>query len=332
MKKEKIFITGGAGFIGSHITESLVKDGHRVRAYDNFSSGRMDYLKNIKDDVEVIKGDILDYHKLEKAMRGCDFISHQAAQLEIFHCLADPKWDLEINSLGTLNVLKAAVKNRVKKIINASSACVYGQAQYTPEDESHPKNPNWPYGVSKLAAEKYCQIYGNNYGIPVVSLRYGIVYGEREWQGRVLTMFIRRMLENKPPVIFGGGSQLRDFVYVGDVVKMHNLCFRLGKGEIFNVSTAQGTSIKELAKVVIGVSGKDFRPVFEDLREGRASKFMPQRKRIPQELKKMVLSADKAREVLGWQAAMPLAQGIKKEIEWIRENPKAWKMTGQIKV
>jgi len=332
MKKESVFITGGAGFIGSHIAESLVKEGYRVKIYDNFSSGRMENLKSIKNDAEIIKADILNYDKLERAMRNCDFVSHQAAQLEIFHCLAEPKKDLEVNTFGTLNVLKAAEKNNVKKIINASSACVYGQAQYTPQDEGHPKNPNWPYGVSKLAAEKYCRIYENNYGVPVISLRYAIVYGEREWQGRVLTMFIRRILGGKPPVIFGQGSQLRDFIYVGDVVRMHNLCLQMDKGDIFNVSTGKGTSIKKLALMVIAISGNNFRPLFEDLEEGRASKFMPQRRRIPQELEKMVLQCTKAKRVLGWQPKMPLSKGIGREIEWIRKNPGAWRMSGRIKV
>lgn len=332
MKKKTILVTGGAGFIGSHIVESLLREGYRVKVYDNFSSGRTENLRKVKDGVEVVKADILDYARLEKAMRNCHLVSHQAAQLEIFDCLKDPRRDLQINTLGTLNVLKAALKSGVEKIVNASSACVYGQAQYTPQDERHSRRPNWPYGVSKLAAEEYCRIYKHNHGVPVISLRYGIVYGEREWQGRVLTMFIRRILRNKPPVIFGKGDQLRDFIYVGDVVRMHNLCLKMNKGDVFNVATGKGTSVKELALKVIAISGKGFFPLFEDLREGATSKFMPQRRRIPQELKQMVLSSAKAKRLLGWHPEVSLSEGIRREIEWIRSDPRAWKMSGRIKV
>ncbi|MCM8782375.1 MAG: NAD-dependent epimerase/dehydratase family protein, partial [Candidatus Omnitrophica bacterium] len=188
-----------------------------------------------------------------------------------------------------------------------------------------PTEPNWPYGVSKLAAEKYCKIYQDVYKIPIVSLRYGIVYGEREWLGRVLTMFIRRViLKNKPPVVFGGGGQLRDFIYVGDVVRLHTLCIEGNESGVFNVSTGKGTSIKNLAKLVIGLSGKRFPIIFEDLPEGKKSKFMPERKRIPQELEKMVLSPKKAFKVFNWKSCVSLKGGIMREINWICNNPKAW--------
>jgi UDP-glucose 4-epimerase len=334
--REKVFITGGAGFIGSHITESLVKKGYRVVVYDNFSSGRMENLQAVKKDVQIIKADILDGDKLTRAMKGCCLVSHQAAQLEIFRCIDDPQVDLKINTTGTLNVLEAAVKNRVRKIINASSACVYGQAVSIPQGENHPTNPNWAYGVSKLAAEKYCGIYSHNYKLPVISLRYGIVYGEREWLGRVLTMFIRRVvLENKPPVIFGQGNQLRDFIYVGDVVRLHNLCLfgrDTSEDGIFNVSTGKGTSVKQMAELVVKLSGQRLRPIFENLKEGNPSRFMPQRRRIPQELERMVLSPAKAARIFKWQARTPLEDGIKREITWIRGNPHLWQNNSRIKV
>lgn len=333
--KESIFLTGGAGFIGSHIAESLVSQGYKVAIYDNFSSGRNENLRKIKNDIKIIKGDILDYNKLEASMAGFDIVSHQAAQLEIFRCVGDPGLDLETNTIGTLNVLRSAVKNKIKKIINASSACVYGQAQYTPQDEDHPKEPNWPYGVSKLAAEKYCNIFQDTYHIPIVSLRYGIVYGEREWLGRVLTMFIKRViLEKKQPVIFGNGDQLRDFIYVGDVVRLHDFCLKKAKlpDRVYNVSTGIGTSIKRLAKLVIEYSGKDYLPLFEQLKEGEPSQYMPERKRIPQELRKMVLSPKRALKDLGWRSSVPLKEGILKEIEWISQDCNFWPIGKKIKV
>ncbi|MCS7228386.1 MAG: SDR family NAD(P)-dependent oxidoreductase, partial [Endomicrobia bacterium] len=151
----KILVTGGAGFIGSHIVESLIEKGWEVVVYDNLSSGSLENLSHISSHkLTFIRGDILDYNTLEQAMRGCDYVSHQAAQLEIFLGIEDPERDLYVNTIGTLNVLKAARKNGVKKVINASSACVYGQTKKaTREDDL--TEPNWEYGVSKLAAEKY---------------------------------------------------------------------------------------------------------------------------------------------------------------------------------
>lgn len=327
LRGKKILITGGAGFIGSYITESLVQKEAKVTVFDNFSSGRMDNLQTVKDKIKIIKGDILDYPALEKACQGMEIISHQAAQLEIFRCLEDPILDLKTNIIGTLNVLNAAVKNRVKMILNASSACVYGQAQSIPQnEEGHPKNPNWPYGVSKLAAEKYCRIYSELHGIPIVSLRYGIVYGEREWFGRVLTVFCKRVLSNQNLIVFGDGGQCRDFVYVGDVVDMHNRCLEKEVIGEYNVATGIKTTISKLAELVIEGSGKDLKVIYENPKEGEFSRHMPERKRIPQELKAMVLDISKAKKDLEYEAKVNLKEGIKRELKWARMNLEYWEV------
>ncbi|RKY38791.1 MAG: hypothetical protein DRP72_01135, partial [Candidatus Omnitrophota bacterium] len=292
-------------------------------------------LNNIINDIKIIEGDILDYEKLKKSMKGHQYVSHQAAQLEILRCIEDPLIDLRINTIGTLNVLKACVENRISKVINASSACVYGQAQYIPQDENHPTNPNWPYGVSKLATEKYANIYHESYGVSIINLRYSIVYGEREWLGRVLTMFLKRILEDKPLVIFGKGDQLRDFIYVKDLVKFHNLCFGSNKNlgnNVYNVSTGIGVSIKELANIVIEVSGKSTEIVFENVKEGEFSRYMPNRKRIPAELKRMVLDNERAKRDFNWYPATNLKEGIERELSWIAENPSYWRQTDIIHV
>jgi len=322
----KILVTGGAGFIGSHIVDSLVAKGHKVVVYDNFTSGQMENLVNIKDDVEIIEGDILDYKRLEKAMKGVEVVSHQAAQLEIIRCIADPIEDLKINTVGTLNVLKAAVKNGVQKLINASSACVYGQAKTIPQSEDHPTNPNWAYGVSKLAAEKYCQLFREIHPLSTISLRYSIVYGVREWCGRALTTFIKRVLEGNPPIIFGEGKQIRDFIYVSDVVGLHNVCLEndMAGNVVYNVSTRIGTNLKELAEMVIEVSGKELEPVYEDIKGGEYSSLMPFRIRLPAELKTMILSPKKAKKELNWIPRISLKSGIKMEWDWISSNPKRW--------
>lgn len=326
---KKVFITGGAGFIGSHLTLSLVKAGARVTVYDNFSSGLRENLAPVASDIQIIEGDIMDYEKLKSAMKGHELVTHQAAQLEITHCVDDPIDDLKSNTVGTLHVLQAGVANGVEKILSASSACVYGQPIYTPSDETkHPNNPNWAYGVSKLAGEKYCQIFSDLYKIPTVSFRYAIIYGEREWYGRVLTIFLKRALEGKNPIVFGEGEQLRDFTYVGDLVRLHNLALvdERANGHVFNISTAVATSVKQLAEKIVSKFGDGMLKVeYEQIKPGERSERVEGRMRLPSELSAMVLANGKAREVLGWKPEVNLDEGLGREFEWLSANAPRWK-------
>ena len=325
---KKIFITGGAGFIGSHLTASLVGAGAKVTVYDNFSSGLRENLAAVKNDVEVIEGDILDFEKLKAAMKGHNIVSHQAAQLEITHCVDDPIDDLRSNTIGTLHVLQAAVANGVEKIMNASSACIYGQPAYIPSDETnHPNNPNWAYGVSKLATEKYCQIFSDLYKIPTVSFRYAIIYGEREWYGRVLTIFLKRAIEGKNPVVFGEGEQVRDFTYVGDLVRLHNqaLVDPKANGHVLNVSTAVATSVKQLAELIVSRFGDGKLKVeYEAIKPGERSERVDGRMRLPSELSAMVLANEKAASLLGWRPEMSLDKGLEREHAWLTANASRW--------
>ncbi len=326
IKDSKVLVTGGAGFIGSHIVESIIEKEAEIIIYDNFSTGSLENLRNFKNEVEIIKADILDYEKLNEASENVDLISHQAAQLEITKCIEDPIEDLKVNTEGSLNVFNVAKNNKIQKVIYASSACVYGQAQYIPQDENHPTAPNWPYGVSKLAVEKYSKIYSEYYKIPMVGLRYAITYGEREWYGRVLTVFLKRALENKNPVVWEG-EQIRDFVYVKDIVELHNLCIENDnlKNEIFNASTSKGISIKELANLIINTLNLKGEPIYENVLEGQSSKELNGRKRLPLELKKMVLDNKKAKKMLNWTPNIELEEGLVKEFEWLRQNQDRWK-------
>ena len=324
---KRVLVTGGAGFIGSHLVESMVKQGAEVTIYDNFSSGLEENIATVRDQIQIIDGDILDYERLAPAFRGKDIVSHQAAQLEITRAVEDPIEDLTTNTIGTLNVLNAAVAHEVPRIVMASSAGAYGQAQTIPQDEdTHPTDPNWPYGVSKLATEKYAAIYQQLHGISTTALRYAIVYGPREWYGRVLTIFLKRALEGKSLVVFGDGGQTRDFVFVEDLVAHHNRCLEVeaASGQVFNVSTAVGTDINGLAEVVRDVTDQPDLPILhEDVAEGEVSQHY-ERKRLPLELRDLVQSTRKSKELLGWEPKVMLREGLLREYEWLRASPHRW--------
>lgn len=321
----KIVITGGAGFIGSHITESLVNLGHEVTVFDNFYTGRRDNLSSVIKDIRIIEGDIMNLDALKDAFKGADMVSHQAAQLEIFRSTDEPLFDLEVNTIGTLNVLKAAKETGVAKIVNASSACIYGQVEGVTNEMHYPR-PNWAYGVSKLAAEKYCDVYSDYQKLPVVNLRYGITFGEREWYRRVLTIMCKRVINNQSPVVFGDGSQVRDFIYVKDLVDFHNAVMISDKanGQSYNVGNGIGTTIKDLANCVIEASGKQLEVLFENTSEGEFSQLVPDKKRNTAELKVMLLDITKAKNEIGWLPKTSLVDGLKNEIEWASQNLARW--------
>jgi nucleoside-diphosphate-sugar epimerase len=323
----RIFMTGGAGFIGSHFVRDLLGTGAGVTVYDNFSSGLTENLDGVDGPVEVIQGDILDYESLRDAMRGHDAVSHQAAQLEITRSIGDPIYDLTTNTIGTLNVLKAVAELSIHKMVEASSAGVYGQAVTDPQTEDHPTDPNWEYGVSKLACEKYAAIAcERNPGLAVTSLRYAIVYGEREWYGRVLTLFLKRALDGKPPVVFGRGDQVRDFVYVGDIVQLHRRCLEADSSGhlVLNGSTGTGTTVLELARTVCDVSGLADGPVFDDVTEGARSSLADGRLRLPSELHAMRMSYQAALDTVGWKPEVSLRDGLEREWDWLVGHPQRW--------
>ena len=320
----KILVTGGAGFIGSHIVESLVHAGAKVTVLDNLAFGTMDNLALVRDDICFVQGDILDANLLDRLMAGMDAVSHQAAQLEIFLATSHPRWDLEVNTVGTLNVLEAARKAGVAKVINASSACVYGQKNgSTAEDNA--RHPNWAYGVSKLAAEEYGRIYSEAMGLPVISLRYAIVYGEREWYRRVLPIFLRRVIEKQPPVVFGSGNQYRDFIHVADVVKLHNHCMAsdVANGQFLNVSTGIGVTVTELAQTVSELF-LDGRVIHEDISQGQTSTLVPGKRRNTDELKSMILDPAQAKRLFGWRPEVGLPDGLLREYNWAKANLERW--------
>ncbi len=346
LSNQKIFITGGLGFIGSNVAKELLKHGCVLKIYDDFSSGSVGKLKRLginpnSSRVNVIKGDILDKKKLEKEIRGSDVVIHEAAQLEIIKAVADPYFDLFINAVGTINVLNSMLKNKVPYLINASSACVYGQKKDSeiPTKETDFAEPNWPYGVSKLAAEKYCALYAKMYNLKIVSARYAIIYGQNEWYGRVMTIFIKNAYHGKPLIVYGDGKQKRDFTHVDDATSFNikaldyilNSKTKDGFHQVFNVSTGKGTTINQLAKFVQTYAKDVFNNQVDiiydkKVEEGKKSKLKSQSgTRMPDELRNMVLSNSKSKRILKLKPKWNLKSGLLKQMKWMKRNMDLWK-------
>lgn len=268
---KKAIVTGGAGFIGSHICEELVTRGFTVISIDNYSAGKkinLKHLKKYKNFTEV-SCDVTDPKKLARFFRGVDLVFHNAASKKNV-CLKDPHRDLEVNGGGTLTMLELAKKFKVKKFVHASSGSVYGEAKYFPQDENHPLNPVSYYGVSKLAGEKYVQLFYKLFGLNTTVLRYFHVYGPRQEfneYGGVVAIFTRNLLEGKPPTIFGTGKQQRSFTYVKDVVKANFLAATKSesKGEAYNCASGINVTINDLCKAVLKYFGKEkVKPIYKD--------------------------------------------------------------------
>jgi nucleoside-diphosphate-sugar epimerase len=254
----KILVTGGAGFIGSHLVDKLLKLGFEVSIIDNFSTGRLENINGAlcNKNCHLIKGDIRDTALVKRVMSGVDAIFHEAALISIAQSIEDPLLGSDINIMGTLNLIKAAVNARVKRFIFASSAAVYGEAITFEKVETMPTNPTSPYGVTKLAVEKFLRVFAGLNGLEAVSLRYFNVYGPRQnssingQYGGVISIFLNRLVNNLSPEIHGNGEQTRDFVYVQDVVEA-NMCAlkcRNAVGEVFNVGSGNRTSVNQVAE------------------------------------------------------------------------------------
>ncbi len=215
----RLLITGGAGFIGSHLCEKYTQEGHTVLCLDNFMSGNLMNVRHLLNyrNFKLIKGDIRDFELLEKVMRDVDTVFHLAAQIHVDRSYIEPRLTYEVNVLGTQNILEAARMNDVKRVIHASTSEVYGSAQQVPIDEQHPLNAPHPYGASKIAADRMCYAYIRTYGMNISILRLFNVFGPRQRDlgyGGVISIFTRRILNNVPPIIYGDGKQTRDYTYV----------------------------------------------------------------------------------------------------------------------
>ena len=305
----KILITGGAGFIGSHVADLLLENEYDVCIVDNLSSGK---LENVNSNAKFYKCDIRDsqiYKIIEDEKP--QIIIHNAAQMSVRNSVEDPLNDADINIIGGLNVLEAAKKAKVKKIIFASSGgVVYGEQQYFPADEDHPTKPICPYGVAKLSYEKYLYYYHYIFGIKYIALRYANIYGPRQdpyGEAGVVAIFSKKLLSGDQPVINGDGMQTRDYVYVKDVATANLHAVNTDYiGEI-NIGTALETNVNKIFNILKNAAGKpDLEEVHGPAKDG--------------EQKRSVLSYRKARQILGWKPEVKLEEGLIKTFNWFKEE------------
>jgi len=268
-------VTGGAGFIGSNIVEELLKQRQKVRVLDNFSTGRWENILPFLDRIELIKGDIRHYRVVKEAVKGVDFVLHQAALPSVPRSIKDPVTTNEVNVGGTLNILDGAKNTGVKRVVFACSSSVYGNSKTLPKREDMAPEPISPYAVSKLAGEKYCKVFYEVYGLETVILRYFNIFGPRQdptsqYSG-VIAKFINAFLNNKPLTVYGDGEQSRDFTFVDDVVKANLLvanCSLNHSGEVFNVARGRRVSLNQIIKILEEIFGRDNQVIYTDPRLG----------------------------------------------------------------
>ncbi len=267
-------ITGGAGFIGSHLVTAILERGDEVRVLDNFSTGKREHLKLFNGRARVVEGDVRDRAVVEQLMEDVDYVLHLAAVVSVPQSMRDPALTNEVNVNGTLNVLAAAHKFNVKRVVFSSSCAVYGDNPQLPLSEQSTTQPLSPYAASKLIGEVYCQTYHRAYGLPTVCLRYFNIYGPRQDPNgdyaAVIPKFAQRLKAGQAPLIYGDGHQTRDFVYVGDVVRANLLACEQPQaiGQIFNIASGQRTSLLDLAALISGLALQPIQPQFAPPREG----------------------------------------------------------------
>jgi UDP-glucose 4-epimerase len=308
----KYIVTGGAGFIGSHLGEYLVSQDHEVVIIDDLSSGserNVEFLKKQKG-CRFVRGSVTDSRLLQKYFAGADGIFHHAALVSVPLSVKNPELNHETNSTGTLRVLLAARDCGVRKVVLASSAAVYGDKNAPPQKETMKPEPQSPYAVSKLTGEEYCSVFSQEYGLDTVCLRYFNVYGPRQNPGSdyaaVIPRFIVQNLKGLAPTIFGDGMQSRDFVYVEDVVRANVCAMQRDVQGVFNIAGGKSITINELAGAIRDIVGNDKCPVYTDPRPG--------------DIKESFADISKAKEQMHFTPEYSLAAGLQKTISWYKEN------------
>jgi UDP-glucose 4-epimerase len=314
IKDSRILVIGGAGLIGSHLVDQLVNEPVKeIVVFDNFTRGKMDNLKAAQKDprVRLVRGSILDLAVLREEMKGIDYVFHLAA-LWLHECVHQPRAGVEVNVLGTFNVMEAAHQAGVKKVIYSSSASVYGNALTVPMKEDHPFNNRTLYGATKIAGEQFFRAFYDLNKLNYVALRYMNVYGPRmDYKGVYVTIVMKvldAIQDGKPPVIFGDGSQSYDFVHVSDVARANILALKSdATDDCFNVGMGIKTSINELVAKLLALTGSTLKPEYRPQEQSFVTHRMG--------------STEKAERLLGFKAQIDLDQGLRSVIEWRRNAP-----------
>ncbi len=309
----KILVTGGAGFIGSHIVDRLLREGFEITVVDNLSTGRRENIAHHQNrrDFHFIKGDIRDTTLVKKVIEDVDAVYNEAALVGIPSSIENPLLTNEINVSGTLNLLKACTDANVKRFIHASSAAIYGKTKILPIHEKLTPQLLSPYAVSKLAAENYVKIYHKVYGLNTVCLRYFNVYGPRQtynpYSG-VITIFINNLLRKEPPIINGDGKQTRDFIHVQDVVEanMLTLTKKTAIGEVINIATGNPTTINQLAAMLQQIMKTNLKPVYTNPRPG--------------DIKHSYADITKAKKLLQYNPKISLKNGLNQLVKWYTDS------------
>jgi nucleoside-diphosphate-sugar epimerase len=312
----KVLITGGGGFIGSHLVDHFVREGHEVRVLDNFATGRRENIPRLRDEVELIEGDIQSYERVHNAVRGCELVLHQAALPSVPRSVQDPLTSNASNVVGTLNVLLAARDSGVRRVLFASSSSVYGARPEPRKTEELATSPISPYGVAKLAAEGYCRSFYDTYGLETVSLRYFNVFGPRQdplsQYAAVIPNFITALLSGESPRVFGDGEQSRDFTYVDNVVAANQLAADAEgvTGKVYNIAGGAKITLNDLLAELESIIGRECAAVYEAERPG--------------DIRHSLADVSRAAEDLGYHPEVDLREGLARTVEFFESNQNAF--------
>jgi len=305
-------VTGGAGFIGSHIAEALVKRGDRVRVLDNFMTGKRENLVHLTGKIEFIEADIRDYTAIRQAAENVNVIFHEAAIPSVPRSVADPQLSHDVNVNGTFNVLMAARDVGVKRLVFAASSSAYGDTEVLPKTETMMPNPLSPYAAAKLVGELYCQTFTRVYGLETVGLRYFNVFGPRQdptspYSG-VISKFVTALLENQTPTIFGDGEQSRDFTYIANVVDANLRAAEAPEavGQVMNLGIGERITLNQLLDELQKIIGTNLKPEYKEIRAG--------------DVRHSLADITRAENLLGYRPLVGLAEGLKYTVDWYREN------------
>ncbi|TKB67704.1 MAG: NAD-dependent epimerase/dehydratase family protein [Nitrospira sp.] len=304
----KVLVTGGAGFIGSHLVDRLIQEGHEVVVVDNLSTGKR---RNLNRAARFFKLDIQSW-RLERVFRNerPNVVMHLAAQMDVRKSVEDPIFDAQVNVLGTLNVLQQAVRHGVRKVVFSSSGgAIYGEQEIYPASESHVTRPLSPYGISKLCGEQYLSYYQRVSGLQMVNLRYANVYGPRQdpdGEAGVVAIFIQKLLNNEQAIVYGNGRQTRDFIYVEDVVEANLAVMGQETQGTYNVGTGEETSINDVLRILVGHTNSTCKELHGPAKHG--------------EQVRSVIDASKIRQELSWEPRTELNEGLERTIDYFRER------------